>query len=236
MSDEAAWRGRFPRNEIISLLDVNRRFNLAESTAQDLTFGEIIDLAGGMAALQGLKMGYGSSAGLPRLRAAVAAVAGVAAEEVIATQGTALGIFLLATELCRPGDEAILAAPCFPLSRDSLVASGVTLRECRLRFDDGYRLTAEILEPLLNRHTKLVSIASPQNPSGVRTSVAEIEAIVELMRRKAPDAYLFVDETYRDATYAKCLHPGAPPPRAAKSSPAPPSRRRTARPACASAG
>ena len=74
---EPDWQGRFPRNEIISLLDVNRRFNLAESTAQDLTFGEIIDLAGGGAALQELKMGYGSSAGLPRLRSGIAALTGV---------------------------------------------------------------------------------------------------------------------------------------------------------------
>lgn len=201
MRREPDWQGRFPRNEIISLLDVNRRFNLAESTAQDLTFGEIIDLAGGGAALQELKMGYGSSAGLPRLRSGIAALTGVHPDEVVTTQGTALGLFLLAFELCRPGDEAVIVTPCFPPSRASLVASGVAVRECRLTFDQGYRLTADLLEPLLNGRTRLVSIASPQNPSGVRTSVAEIEAILELMRAKAPAASLFVDETYRDATY-----------------------------------
>ena len=37
--------------------------------------------------------------------------------------------------------------------------------------------------------------------SGVRTSLAEIKTILELIRRKAPAARLFVDETYRDATY-----------------------------------
>lgn len=201
MSRESRPHGRFPRNEIISLLDVNRRFNLAESTAQDLTFGEILELAGGAAALGGLKMGYGSSAGLPRLRAGIAALTGVLPEEVVTTQGTALGLFLLAFELCRPGDEAVIATPCFPPARDSLLGTGVTLRECRLTFDRGYRLTASLLEPLLNHRTKLVSIASPQNPSGVRTPLAEVEAILDLMRRNAPAACLFVDETYRDATY-----------------------------------
>jgi len=204
------WRGRFPRNEIISLLDVNRRYNLAESTAQDLTFGEIINLAGGVAALDELKMGYGSSAGLPRLRTAIAALTGVEPDEVITTQGTALGLFLLAFELCRPGDEAVIVTPCFPPSRDSLIATGVTLRECRLSFDRGYRLTADLLEPLLNERTRLVSIASPQNPNGVRTTLAETKAILELMRAKAPAARLFIDETYRDATYGN-----EPPPRSA---------------------
>jgi aspartate/methionine/tyrosine aminotransferase len=201
MRGESNWQGRFPQNEIISLLDVNRRYNLAESTAQDLTFGEILDLAGGPAALGKLKMGYGSSAGLPRLRAGVAALTGVKPEEVITTQGTALGLFMLAFELCRAGDEAVIATPCFPPARDALVGIGVALRECRLTFDQGFKLTAGALEPLLNERTKLVSIASPQNPSGVGTSLMEIKAILDLMRRKAPEAHLFVDETYRDATY-----------------------------------
>lgn len=207
MSHKPDWRGRFPRNEIISLLDVNRRYNLAESTAQDLTFGEIIDLAGGVAALGDLKMGYGSSAGLPRLRGAIAALTGVRPEEVVTTQGTALGLFLLAFELCRPGDEAVIAMPCFPPSRDSLVGAGITLRDCRLTFDRGYRLTADLLEPLLNDRTRLVSIASPQNPSGVETTRAELQSILALMRAKAPAARLFVDETYRDATYGNTSPP-----------------------------
>ena len=62
-------------------------------------------------------------------------------------------------------------------------------------------MTADQLEPLLNQRTKLVSLASPQNPSGIRVALSEIAAIVELMRAKAPDARLFVDETYRDAAY-----------------------------------
>jgi aspartate/methionine/tyrosine aminotransferase len=211
LKSNSGWQGRFPRNEIISLLDVNRRYNLAESTAQDLTFGEIVNLAGGASALDELKMGYGSSAGLPRLRTGIAALTGVQPNQVITTQGTALGLFLLAFELCRPGDEAVIVTPCFPPSRDSLIATGVTLRECRLSFDQGYRLTADLLEPLLNERTKLVSIASPQNPNGVRTSLAETKAILELMRAKAPGARLFVDETYRDATYGN----EPPPPSAA---------------------
>ena len=207
VNNDSNWQGRFPRNEIISLLDINRRYNLAESTARDLTFGEILDLAGGADALVDLKMGYGSSAGLPRLRANVASLTGVQPEEVITTQGAALGLFLLAFELCRPGDEAVIATPCFPPSRDSLVGAGVNLRECRLTFDGGYQLTAELVEPLLSERTRLISIASPQNPSGVRANLKEIKTIMELMRRNAPHAHLFVDETYRDATYGDELPP-----------------------------
>lgn len=207
MGKDSNWDGRFPRNEIISLLDINRKYNLAESTAQDLTFGEIIELAGDTAALGTLKMGYGSSAGLARLRASIAALTGVNADQVLTTQGTALGLYLLALELCRPGDEAVIVTPCFPVSRDSLIGVGVNLRECRLTFDQGYRLTADLLEPLLNERTKLVSIATPQNPSGVRVDLSEIAAIAKLIRTLAPHARLFVDEVYNDAAYGDARVP-----------------------------
>lgn len=131
-STSRQWRGRFPYNEIISLLDVNRPFNLAESTSQDLTFGELLDLAGGLDSIRNLKLGYGTSAGAIVLREAIADACKVPAEQIITTQGTALGLFLLAFETCRPGDEAVLVTPCFPPSRGSLAGAGVNVRGIKL--------------------------------------------------------------------------------------------------------
>ncbi len=195
-----AWRGRFPYNEIITLLDVNRPFNLAESTSQDLTVGELLDLVG-LDRIRDLKLGYGKSAGAVELREAIAEVCKVPAEQVITTQGTALGLFLLAFESCRPGDEAILATPCFPPSRDSLLGAGVSVHEIALSFENGYRLDLDRIEACLSPKTKLVSIASPQNPSGVQTSRAVVEKLLVLMERQSPEAILFIDETYREAAY-----------------------------------
>ncbi|MFL9874390.1 pyridoxal phosphate-dependent aminotransferase [Paraburkholderia megapolitana] len=198
--DAHAWRGRFPYNEIISLLDVNRPFNLAESTSQDLTVGELMDLAG-LERIRDLKLGYGTSAGGIALRMAIADACKVPAEQIVTTQGTALGLFLLAFEVCRAGDEAVLATPCFPPSRDSLLGVGVEVREVALSFENGYRLDLEQIEAKLSPKTRLVSIASPQNPSGVQTSRAEIEKLLVLMEKRSPQAILFVDETYREASY-----------------------------------
>ena len=201
-ADTKAWRGRFPYNEIISLLDVNRPFNLAESTSQDLTVGEVLDMAG-LESIRDLKLGYGKSAGAEALREAIAETCGVSAGQVVTTQGTALGLFLLAFEVCRPGDEAVLVTPCFPPSRDCLVGAGVAVREVSLSFDDGYRLDLDRIEAALSSTTKLVSLASPQNPSGVRTSRSEIEKLLALLAKHSPQAILFIDETYREATYGE---------------------------------
>jgi aspartate/methionine/tyrosine aminotransferase len=205
--DEAhspAWRGRFPYNEIISLLDVNRPFNLAESTSQDLTLGDLLDLAD-LTSLRDLKLGYGSSAGSSALREEISRSCGVPVEQIITTQGTALGLFLLAYEVCRPGDEAVLATPCFPPSRDSLVGAGVRVREVKLSFDTGYRLDPGKIGASLSPRTRLVSIASPQNPSGVSASRAAVEELLNLIESVCPEAVLFVDETYREATYGDAV-------------------------------
>jgi aspartate/methionine/tyrosine aminotransferase len=53
----------------------------------------------------------------------------------------------------------------------------------------------------LSAKTRLVSLASPQNPSGVRTPRTTVEKILELLEARAPQAVLFIDETYREATY-----------------------------------
>jgi len=196
------WRGRFPYNEIISLLDVNRPFNLAESTSQDLTLGELLDMAG-LENMRKLKLGYGKSAGSIELREEIAKACKVPVEHVITTQGTALGLFLLAFEVCRPGDEAVLATPCFPPSRDCLIGAGVNVREIKLSFESNYQLDLEQMAAALSPRTRLVSIASPQNPSGVQTSRPVVEKLLELLEVRCPEAILFIDETYREATYGE---------------------------------
>jgi hypothetical protein len=78
--------------------------------SQDLTVGELLDLAG-LDRIRGLKLGYGTSAGSIALRKEIAAACKVLPEQVITMQGAALGLFLLAFEACRAGDEAVLATP-----------------------------------------------------------------------------------------------------------------------------
>ncbi len=206
MVSNGSWQGRFPQNEIISLLNVNRRFNLAESTSQDMSFGELLDMAD-CEQLRELKLGYGSSAGDLALRQAVGIACNVAPDEVLTTQGTALGLFLIAFELCRPGDEVVLVSPCFPPSRDALLGNGIKIIDVPVFFDDGFTIDIGRVAAALTSRTRLVSLASPQNPSGVATSVDDINSLLDMMKIYAPQAQLFVDETYREAVYGEATTP-----------------------------
>src|SRR5205823_8155660 len=57
------------------------------------------------------------------------------------------------------------------------------------------------LQALLSPRTKLVSLASPQNPSGVAILAQTLRRVLAIMQEACPEAYLLVDETYREAAY-----------------------------------
>lgn len=195
-----SWNGRFPQNEISSLLQVNRRLNLAESTSKDLFFGELIDIIG-FNNVKDIRLGYGSAEGSIILREEVAKLCNISANCIISTNGTSLGLYLLAIELCRSGDEVVLFTPCFPPSKNGLISNDVVLKELKLRFENGYQVDMNEFESILSNKTKLVSIASPQNPSGVVTDKNTIKKMISIMKEKCPDAFIFIDETYNHATH-----------------------------------
>ncbi|MDQ0569898.1 aspartate/methionine/tyrosine aminotransferase [Variovorax paradoxus] len=190
---------RFPNNEIISLVGKAPRFDLAESVGPSVRLAELIDTAFGDGA--DFALDYGTAAGNPELRREIAADNGVDADDVVVTVGGMHALFLIAFMLCQAGDEAIVAEPVFPLARNALTAVGATTRALPLRFDTGYRVDLGALRKLLSPKTKVVSLASPQNPSGVAIPAQTLREIVAMLAEHAPEAWLVIDETYREAAF-----------------------------------
>lgn len=186
---------RFCENDIISLVGAPPRYELGESTGPDLRLADVLDAD----ALGAVPLGYGTAAGDAALRAIIAAAHGVDLDDVVVTAGGMHALFLLAFVLCGQGDEATVATPCFPLARNALEAVGADVRELRQSFDKGYRFDPDDLRPTLSPRTKLVSLASPQNPSGVAISASAVCETLEIMAEICPDAWLVIDETYREA-------------------------------------
>jgi aspartate/methionine/tyrosine aminotransferase len=188
---------RFPANEIMSLVGPAPRFDLGESVGPDLRLAELADPS----ELGDLPLSYGTAQGDPRLRAAIAAAHGVDRDEVVVTVGGMHALFLLAFILCDRGEEAVTTAPLFPLARTALEAVGAKVQALTLCFERGYRLDLGELRNKLSPRTKLVSLASPQNPSGLAISANTLGEIVALIEERCPAASLLVDETYREAVY-----------------------------------
>jgi aspartate/methionine/tyrosine aminotransferase len=190
---------RFARNEIITLAGGTVRHDLAESVGPDLRLAEL--LGTDEASLDQLALGYATAAGHPELRALVAAEHGVTADDVVITVGGMHALFLAAYILCGRGEQAVIATPVFPPARDTLTSAGAALQTLPLRFDQGYRLDVERLATLLSPQTRLVSLASPQNPAGVALSRDVMTDVLSKMTSHCPEAFLLVDETYRCAAY-----------------------------------
>jgi len=188
---------QFPANDIISLVGSSPRYDLAESVGPDLRLAELIDPA----ELGNLPLAYATAAGDARLRAAIAEAHAVGPDDVVITVGGMHALFLLAFTLCDRGDEAVITTPLFPLVRTALDAVGARVQALALSFDRRYRLDPGELRGSLSAGTKLVCLASPQNPSGVAAPATTIRETLELMEEICPRAYLLVDETYREAAY-----------------------------------
>lgn len=191
---------RFAKHDIISLTQETPRYDLGESVGPDLRLGELFD-PDERDELSELALSYGTAPGEPRLRELLAEIHGVRSDQVVTTIGGMHTLFLLAFILCDPRDTALTTTPEFPLWRRALEAVGARVQGLALSFDDGYRLNPDRLGQTLSEDTRLVGIATPQNPSGVAIPRQTVEEILGVMADRCPDAYLLVDETYREAAY-----------------------------------
>src|SRR5690242_8648938 len=120
---------RFPASEMMALVDAAPRFDLGESVGPDCRLADLLGSA------DDLPLSYGTAAGDPRLRKAIADAHGVSPDDVVLTVGGIHALFLLAFILCGSGDEAVITAPVFPLARNALDLTGATVRTLPLAFD-----------------------------------------------------------------------------------------------------
>ena len=185
----------FVRNPIQTLSDTHPQYDLGESYGPELRLADLLTPE-----LTELELGYGTGQGDQRLRAAIAAGHDVEADQVVVTIGGQHAIFLLAFLLADHG-QVVTTAPLFPAARNVCEAVGAEVRVVPLTFDTGYQLQAADVIAQLTPDTNLVSLASPQNPSGVAVPLEVFREIYAAMAAICPAAYLLVDDTYRTASY-----------------------------------
>ncbi len=190
-----------------ALQETDVGYDLGRSTSNNLSFEEVLDDAL-VAELRKASVGYGTTSGSDVLRAAIAENVGVHPRHVLTTNGAIGALHLAIFCLCDHGDEVVTVTPGFPATFDIIQALGAAMKPLALHFDDGYKIDVERLAPLLSKHTKLVLLISPHNPSGVTTSSEVLASVLDIMRVRSPEAYLLLDETFREAAYG--AHPAEP--------------------------
>ena len=115
---------------------------------------------------------------------------GVAAEQVVLTNGVDEAIHVLFEAFLDEGDELLLPVPTYTMYE--VYASATDARAVAVKAAEDLQFPFERLLSAITPQTKIIAIANPNSPSG---SVATRKQIVEIARR-APDAVVVVDEAY----------------------------------------
>jgi aspartate/methionine/tyrosine aminotransferase len=176
------------------------RFDLAGNVGPDLRVRDLLNAAG-LVFLGELALSYGTAEGDARLRKAIADCHGASPDEVVVTAGSAHALFLAGSVLCGRGDQIVTTSVGSPLAYNALEAAGAEVSCVLPSFDAAYQLDLASIRWHLSKKTKLVYLASPQGPSGVVVPSRVIAELIALIDHTCPEAYLLLDETYRDAAY-----------------------------------
>ncbi len=151
---------------------------------------------------------YTPTAGIPELRAAIAAdVAqsrgiGVKPEQVVVTPGGKPIMFFAILALVDKGDEVLLPNPAFPIYESMVHFAGGRPVFVPLRQENGFRFDLDEFRAGLSERTKLVILNSPANPTGGVLTAEDIAGLAEILRGR-PDVYVLSDEIYSRLLYSE---------------------------------
>ncbi len=117
---------------------------------------------------------------------------GLTAEQVLLTNGVDEAIHLLCEACLEPSDEVMVVTPTFGMYEIFAEATGANV--VRVQCGEDLRFPFETVLSAVTPATRLIAIASPNNPTGGVASRDELLAVTAA----APQAAVLVDEAYFD--------------------------------------
>ena len=126
--------------------------------------------------------------GQQELRKMLAAYAGVPAECIVAGHGSNTLIDFIVRLFVGPGDEVINSVPTFDIYRFSTEICGGTV--VNTNRDDNFAVDVKGIKSAINKKTKIILIATPNNPTG---NAIPRKDIIEIIETGLP---VVVDEAY----------------------------------------
>lgn len=148
---------------------------------------------------------YTAASGTPELKKAVCERhrkdfnTDYAPAECCISVGGKHSIFNLMQILINPGDEVVIPSPYWVTYADVVAYSQGKSVFVETREEDGFEVTAAMIEKAITPKTKLIIVNSPNNPSGAVLAQEEFARIVDLAQRKG--VYVLTDECYSQLVY-----------------------------------
>ncbi len=205
---------RVTKIEPFHVMAILHRANQLEAAGRDIIHMEIGEpdfptppsvVAAATQHLQTKDVKYTTAAGLPELREQIAAFyqkryqVAVNPERIFITPG-ASGAFLLAFGVTvNPGDEIMMADPCYPCNNNFLQLFEANAKAIPVNSSSNYQLTAQLVNQHWTNAMKGVLIASPSNPTGTLIDADELQRIIHATENLS--GCFYSDEIYHGLTY-----------------------------------
>ncbi|GGE49311.1 aminotransferase [Pullulanibacillus camelliae] len=122
-----------------------------------------------------------------------------AEDQILVTVGASQAIDLSIRALIDPGDEVIIAEPCFVAYAPIVSLAGGIPVPVDAHAENAFRLQPEQLEAAVTNRTKAVLICSPNNPTGAVLRTEELIGIAAVVENH--DLIVISDEIYAELTY-----------------------------------
>ncbi len=154
----------------------------------------------GVEAIRAGRTRYTPAAGIPELRAAIAAYhsesgRGIDPEGVVVGCGAKQPLFNACFTLFGPGDEVLVATPYWTSYPEMVTLSRATPVFVTGTPERDLKPTPEDLERVRTERTRGLLFSSPSNPTGAAYTVEELEAIARWARTH--DVAIIADEIYQ---------------------------------------
>ncbi len=156
---------------------------------------------------------YGTSNGMPDLRAAIAEYISrtrrvpVGPENIVLSPGAKPVLFSALSSLVNPGDQVIYPSPGYPIYESLADWIGAEAVPARLREENNWCYDVDEIAALVTPRTRVIMLNSPHNPTGGMLPAKDMEAIAEIAIKN--DLWVVTDEVYSqivfDAPFASIL-------------------------------
>ena len=160
----------------------------------------------GIKGLKDRKTKYTPNAGIKELRDAIAYKLlhenGIKCDpdkNLIVTAGATQALMLAMVTLVNPGDEVIIQGPNWPDYRGQIDMVNAKTVYAKVDESNDFKMTADVIEPLITEKTKLIIINSPSNPTGGVLDYDDLKEIAELVKKYK--IFVISDEPYEMLVY-----------------------------------
>ena len=174
------------------------KYNLSESAISDQTLDSLR-----ITIPPELVLTYTEHKGSLKIRSLVAQASNgsLTPDDILVTAGASTSLFIVNTSLLGPKDHLVVTRPNYATNLEIPRSIGCDITFVDLEFESQFRLDIDRIAAAIRPGiTKLISICSPNNPTGTVCTPSELQSLASLAREKG--IYLLVDETYSDLNYA----------------------------------